>query len=364
MNCTIIFNKKTEKLYNIVQSEMEKMNTIINKFNKRQKLTLEELENLFFYYKANNNEEALSDSRFDYMKFKDLYLVYYKDLEFKSTFYKRNPNIKMSKHFNLKNLMKINKDEYNHKTYKDIKKYQLENQLIIEVSQSEVQEDRLFLENVARDWANICLYEKHSDSKLITIAKETRDTLKKKNIERYLDNSLSERNKNDIFKGLLKSYFIHHEAIIIMESINSRNEKRSFILNRVKFEINHYSFVHILNRHFAILVSPESIRTSKSFHNTKIVPNQIHNFINNLISLLKTKGIENKINLLEGKALIIKFHDSNYALFFDKYKYDKSKFILVTFFIVENNNSKAKRLLEKIKDSHIVELDKDLSIYI
>lgn len=319
-----------------VLKAIEKIESIEKKFNDNQALILEELESLFLFYQIENKKTALSDSRFDYARFRHLYLIYSLDLKFKSTFYKSNPNKRASQYFDLKKLKEINEREYNSETHKELENFKISNELVIQISESEVQNDKLSMEKSAEDWAVICLDERHSDEKLKTIAKETRKTLKKKNIEDYLNGILSESDKNDVFKGLLKSYYVYHESIKIIDSIDSRNQDRFFTLNGVRFEINHYSFTHIINRHYAEILSSQSIVTSKSFHNTKIDPYTIHLFIHELISLIKAKGIENQIVVEKGQSLIIKFHGHNYALFFNEYKHDKSKLVLETFFIIES----------------------------
>lgn len=167
-----------------------------------------------------------------------------------------------------------------------------------------------------------------------------------------------------MFKGLLKSYYVYHESIKIIDLIDSRNENSFFTLNGVRFEINHYSFTHIINRHYAEILSSQNIVTYKSFHNTKINPYTIHLFIHNLISLIKDKGIENQIVVEKGQSLIIKFHGHNYSLFFNEYKHDKSKLVIETFFVIESDNPNATRLVEKMSNAKVVELNNDLSIYI
>ena len=341
----------------------EKIESIEKKFNNNQVLTLEESENLFLFYQVDNNNAALSDSRFDYARFRHLYLIYSLDLEFKSIFYKSNPNKRASEYVDFRKLKGLNEKEYNSETHKELEDFKIRHQLIIPVEKQELEKDKQLLEKIAQDWALVCIDERLSDERLKTIGKETRDTLKKKNIEDFSNKTLPEYTKKDIFKGLLKSYYVYHEAIKIIDTINSKNEPKQFTLNGVDFEINHYSFTHIINRHYAEILSSQSIITSKSFHNTKINPFTIHLFIEHLISLIKSKGIENRIVVQKGQAIIINFYGIDYALFFNEYKYDKSKIILETFFIIETDNPNASRLIEKINSSQIVELNNNLSIY-
>jgi len=93
-------------------------------------------------------------------------------LEIKSTFYKSNPNKRASQYEDLKKLKEINEKEYNLEAHKALENFKVRNELIIPVSESEVQKDKVFLEKCAKDWAVICLDERHSEEKLKTIAKE------------------------------------------------------------------------------------------------------------------------------------------------------------------------------------------------
>lgn len=350
--------------YREVLKAKEKIESIEKKFNKNQTLTLEELENLFLFYQIENKVAALSDKRFDYVRFRHMYLIYSMDLEFKSTFYKHNPNKRASDYVDFRNLQELNEKEYNPSNHQQLNDFLISKEIIIPIDKQELEKDIQLLEKFSQDWALVCLNERHTEEKLKTIAKETRDTLKKKNIEDYLKNTLSDDAKKDVFKGLLKSYYVFHEATKIVDTIDLKNEDRYFTINGVSFEINHYSFTHIINRHYAEILSSQSIVTSKSFHNTKIDPYTIHLFIRGLISLFQAKAIENEITVEKGQSIIIKFHGINYALFFNEYKHDKSKLVLETFFIIESDNPNATSLIEKMNNSQIVELDKDLSIYI
>ena len=83
---------------------------------------------------------------------KVLYLIYGFDLEFKSIFYKPNPNKTASQYIDLEKLKEINEKEYNPEIYKSLQDFKIINELIIPVSESELQKDKAFLENSAKYW--------------------------------------------------------------------------------------------------------------------------------------------------------------------------------------------------------------------
>lgn len=339
------------------------INEIVEKFNKKKKMTVDEIKTLGLFYSL-NNKQLLNDSIFDYFKFNELYLVYSKDLNFKTTFYKRNPNKKLSETIDHKKLDKINSQEFNFKVHKDLEAFYIENQLIIPVEKFDVEKDKIELEKYAKNWAKISLNERHSPENLKIISKETRDTLDKLKIEKYHNNQLSLIETNDVFKGLLKLYHIFHEGQRIEENRILNNENNIFSLNGTTVEINYYSIIHILNRHYGEILSSLSIIDTKSFHNPKINPEKIHLFIGYLFDNIKSSGIEKMVKIVPGHSIIIKYYGYNYALFFQKYKHNKSKIILDTFFLIEPENINAKNLIAEIENSESIKLNEVLNIYI
>ena len=348
----------------ILREESERLDSIKDKFNNNEKLSLYETEDLFRLFQIENNPVILNDSRFKYFRFRDLYLIYLVDLDFKSIFYKYNPNKKVSDYLDYNFLEEINNKEYNEDLDHRIRNLLIKEELLIPINHLEIENDKNYLYNIAKDWAEVCLNERHSDEKLKNIAIETRDHLKKKNIMGFLNNNLTIIESKEIFKDLLKSYHIFFESIKILDSIKAKNEPISFDLNDVNFEINYYSFIHILYRHYGKIVSSQNLKMSKSFHKTKIDPYKIHLFIDNLVSLIKQKGIEKSVFIGKGEIIFIKFYENDYALCFDEYKHNKSKIILVSFFIIDSTNPKSNHLVTKIISLERIKLNNVLSIYI
>jgi hypothetical protein len=112
------------------------------------------------------------------------------------------------------------------------------------------------------------------------------------------------------------------------------------------------------------LISSQSISKTKSFHNPKIEPTKINLFISYLFEQIRKKGLESRIEIIPNESIIFNYFDEDYAIFPKEYKYNKSKIIVETFFIIESKNPNSKHLIKKIKDSEIFDLDNDLKIYI
>lgn len=346
-----------------IEDKIKEITEIELKFNNNQKLSIEELDSLGILYSIHKNTEALKDSRFDDFKFYHLYLTYATDLTFNSIYYKRNENKRISETVDYRDIQLLNEEEFDPKVSEELNKFRIENEFIIPVDNDAIKEDKLFLKNFALNWAKICVNDKHSEQSLQIITKETRDTLKKANIELYIENKLDSNLNQDMFKGLLKSYYIFHEAKKILENIDSNNQPKEFTLNGKTIELNLYSLIHILNRHFAELISSQSISTTKSFHNPKVEPNKINLFIEYLFEQIRKKGLETKIEIKSNEPILFNYFGNDYAIYPKEYKYDKLKIIIETFFIIESTNDNAKRLIERIKDSLIFGLDENLNIY-
>jgi hypothetical protein len=343
---------------------IRELESLKQKFDQNKELDLEELEKMFLFFQVENNESLLCDPRFEYPLFRQLYIIYGQDLEFKSTFFKKDINKKISEFVDYKTLQELNRKEYNHEVAFKIKESLIQNQYYVPIERLEVENTKHFFKEIAKKWALICLNEKHSSEELKNIAKETRDTLKKKNIENYLEGSLNQTEITHVFKGLLKTYYIFHEVKKILRKIEKNLESKSFLLNDKKIEITFYSLVHIYNRHYAEILSSEDLVISKSFHDSKIDPSRINLFIEKLFSLLVQNQLEKRIEIKKGESLLVNYKETKYALFFNEDKYDKTKIILETFFIIESENQNAHRLIDKIKSSDRIKLDEELSIYL
>lgn len=340
------------------------LNSLKQKFDQNESLDIDELEKLFLFFQVENCESMLSDPRFEYAYFRQLYNTYGQDLEFKSTFYKRNPGKRLNEIVDYKKLRELNSNEYNYEIAVKIKDCLIQNQYYIPIDCVEVAKNQEHLKEVAKKWASVCLNEKHSDEELKIIAKETRDTLKKKNIESYLEDRLNTIETSDVFKGLLKTYSVFHEVKKILRSIEKKVEPKSFLVNGIKIEITFYSLVHIYNRHFAEILSSSNFVETKSFHDSKIDPSRINFFIEKLFNLINNCDFTKKVSFKKGESLLICYRKINYALFFNYDKYDKTKMVLETFFVIEPDNTNAQTLIDRIESSTRIKLDEELSVYI
>ena len=165
----------------------------------------------------------------DNRKFKFLYLVHYHDLSGTSPVYKPN-----------KLLLKET-----------------------EISNEEKQEDLEYLYAKSDEWKEVINKLNHSDLLLQEVSKETRTEL---------SNNLSQQSaftvKEIEQQILLKSKYLYCIALKFFEKIS--REDLILELNGQKIEINEFSIIHILNRHFA--AKTIYYDTKKSFHNEDFEP--------------------------------------------------------------------------------------------
>lgn len=346
-----------------LQEAMILLDNIEDRFNNNQRLEINELEKLGLLYLLNKNEEALADPRFEIFWFHHLYLIYARDLTFQSVYYKINPDKKTSEVVHHSDIQAINENEFDQSTSDQVQQFRIDNQLLIRIDDEEVRRDKAFFEKMALQWAAICIDEKATDENIKIIGKETRDTLKKQKIQEYMGGRLDRAEVLDIFTGLLKSYYIFYEASKILETITSERQPTRFKLNGVEVEMNFYSLIHIINRHYGEIISSQAIKSTKTFHNPKIEPQKINLFIADFFEAIREKGLECKIAIPD-EPILFRYFNEDYVLYIKEYKYNKSKYVIETLFILDAGNKNASRLVEKIGKSKLVRLRENLSIYI
>jgi len=87
-------------------------------------------------------------------------------------------------------------------------------------------------------------------------------------------------------KVLLQSKFIYCLALKIYELHSSDDFKLN--LNGQEIEINEYSIIHILSRHFGEVTKPT---TNKSFHNEDFIPRQLNIQLKSIIETINNSGV-------------------------------------------------------------------------
>ena len=166
----------------------------------------------------------------------------------------------------------------------------------VSVSKSEKKDDLKELKRIANDWLKTISINNHSEELLQKISKESRDNLKKlfKGTKTDYLSPIIEISKNSLpkFTSLLHTKYIYCMALLILEKYSPND--LSFNLNEHRIEINEYSVIHILTRHFAKSMQPSS---KKSFHNENFRPSLLIDRIKNIFNTI------DESNLLKGHTI-------------------------------------------------------------
>lgn len=159
---------------------------------------------------------------------------------------------------------------------------------------NEINKDIEYLKRVEADWLSTINITNHSDELLKQISKETREELK--NLEKTKGRLLFKRDKLNYVKNkrsiILQSKYIYCTALEIFEMF----DKKEFLLNLngKEIEINEYSIIHILSRHFAQTTKPLN---KKSFHIEDIEPRYLNKQLKNIFQDIDVA------KLLNGKSI-------------------------------------------------------------
>jgi hypothetical protein len=260
-------------------------------------------------------------------KFKSIYLVYFRDLSGNSSYEKINGLT----------------------TYLPAK--------------LEVSKDLNYLKCIEIEWYNIVCNTKHKDELLKQITTETRNELKQiENSKGALLFNIDKINYS-LSKSatLLQSKFLYCTALEIFEMF----EKKEFLLylNGNEIVINEYSIVHILNRHFAHITKPNSI---KSFHNSDFTPRLLNKHLKSIFEDIDKSKLLLDISI---NKIAFQFNNIDYHIWIHEcVKYlkgrGKVKFNrLETFYPVKDskeiNDLKQNFKLEVINENLKVYIDKN-----
>jgi hypothetical protein len=133
----------------------------------------------------------------------------------------------------------------------------------------EIRKDLAFLDRISIQWLSVVSKTNHSNSLLQEVSKETRSDLKE--IENSKGKLFFRKQKEEYLLRkkavLLQSKYIYCMALQIFELFD--NHEFIFNLNSNEIEINEYSIIHILSRHFAKITKSNP---DKSFHNEDFEP--------------------------------------------------------------------------------------------
>lgn len=345
----------------------EKISQIKQKIEKGEALSWTEKEQygnaLYSEYK---NTDVLNEDFLKEFKFKHLLLEYLDDLTFQGTYYKFNPERPLTE-LESKTLLS------NRSSKPDFDEY-LRGQLIkkgvyIEIPADEVAKDKAYLLKDAKEWAKIVLKTNHKDANLGKISKETRDTIKelrpKPSLDKYVEGDFDNSEQfYDITTAIFKSKYVHFEALKFLEEMSLEGRKAVFPFLNGEVHYTYSSIIHIMNRHFAQLLSSSNISLGKSFHNTNINPYKMDIRIGEIFSEIEKSGLRRNESLARNTKVYFQYQSSDYAIFIDLMKHDKSKFEIRTFTEIDTHLKDGKRIYKDMRTNHnLMFVNDNLGIY-
>lgn len=160
------------------------------------------------------------------------------------------------------------------------------NRQMTPVPTEEAQRDLKYMISQAEKWEGVITKTNHSHELLSQSAKEARKDLKKINAQfqmPVLNGSFKHRYaKWDV---LLRNKYAYHISQLIFEENNG-----TIILNLCNeiIEMNEYTYIHLINRHYAEITN--RVQDGRSFHKREeFHPRNLHQTLQNYFNLIKNK---------------------------------------------------------------------------
>ena len=224
----------------------------------------------------------------------------------------------------------------------------------------EIENDLKFLESDVSQWNATISKTNHSDDLLQQISKETRNDLK--TIEKNKGRLLFRRDKAKYMLNkratLLQSKYIYCMALQIFEMF----DKQEFIiqLNGFNIEINEFSIIHIVNRHYSEITKSNP---TKSFHNEDFEPRYLNKQLGVIFNQIDESGIYQGQSI---NKIAFKYKNVDYQIWINErdkqikgkgnVKYNR----LETFYPITDTSE-----LSKLNsDFALTKINDDLSVYI
>jgi len=345
----------------------EKISVIKQKIENGESLSFTEKEEYGKdLHSIHKNTDVLDKDFLKEFKFKHLLLEYLDDLTFRGIYYKLNPEKRLTES-DLKTILSNRGQEPDFGEYQ--RRQLIEKGFYIRIPTDEIAKDKAYLLKDAKEWAKEMLKTNHKDPDLRDISKETRDTIKKLrpkvSLDKYVEGDFDNSEQfYDITTAIFKSKYVHFETLKCLEEMLVENRKSVFSFLGGEVHYTYMSIIHIMNRHFAQLISSSNISLGKTFHNTNIDPRKIDLLIGEIFSEIEKSGLRKNESLVPNTKVYFHYKSSDYVIYIDLMKHNKTQFELRTFTEIDNLHEDGKKNYIDIKNNHHpVPMDDDLSIY-
>jgi len=344
------------------------LNSVAVKLKDKEELTILEsivwfrrLEHMFNnqlqfknYIHQNTHLHPSIKKHYDNYIFQQLLCKYATDLSFKSDYY-YYPNAPFHHVATLVGLnKKLERISYqDRKIKKEYIDYRGQNGILLD--RVTIESEKAILEKHAEEWADVITNDRHSDQNLQRICTHARH--EKKRIEKlFTTHQISLEEKiHQLNLNIWKTKWVYLKGCEIVEMIKDESEF-PFILTLKEKKI-YYTFdsiVHILNRHFAQLISPNR---EKSFHEQYHFELQfIHITLQYLFNIFDGCTLLTKEHLIPKNTLNFELDGRKYQLCFKEFD---GLFQVDSLYPLENENE-----LNKLQNYNLVMIGGSVSLYI
>lgn len=178
------------------------------------------------------------------------------------------------------------------------------------ITKTEIQQEVIKLDQISKTWNSIINTINHSEALLNLISKEARDEIKELDNQPEF-NEYGFLNKNFNYQHklkfiLLRSKFVYLKVKELFDEMGVSTW--SLNLGPRAIELDTYSMLHILSRHYPI--GQKHVRLDKSDHDRSIHPNDIVSTLTQLFSLIPT-GL---IPKLDSNKIFFEFENRMYVI--------------------------------------------------
>ncbi|RIV73683.1 hypothetical protein [Flagellimonas aequoris] len=230
---------------------------------------------------------------------------------------------------------------------------------LYEVSDSEKKSDFNYLKIVENKWLNQIQKENHKEELLLKLSIETRNELKKlkKETGRLFFRKSKEKYAFRKAKIILHSKYLY----ILIKKIKQDSDEADFLFDFCgeQIEIDYYTLVHIINRHYAKIIKGNP---DKSYHVEEFEPKGLHLRLKKIMTAINSSGI---ITKPEMEKISFEYLNKTYRVWIKKrVKQEKGIgnvdfYRLETFFPLEDEKE-----LEELKNDYLVsKINNEIQLY-
>lgn len=228
------------------------------------------------------------------------------------------------------------------------------------VTEKEKVKDFKYLQTVSDKWLKEIEKTNHTDQILQTLASETRTELKnhKKSAGKLFFRKQKENYSLQREKLILHSKFIY----LLVKQVIENNDPDDFVFDFIdqRVEIDSFSLIHIINRHYAEIIKNNP---QKTYHIEDFEPDSLHTRLKDILSRINSKDF---LQSSEIEKIAFVFKNITYRVWIKKrVKHLKREgavdFLRVETFYPIEDDSELKDLSENYEPK---EVDNELNVFV